>query len=156
MRAVLAFRGVGCGYSVMKEWGSIMDMPFIPSKDTYTSMHNRIEKAATATFKSISQQSRDIIAKEYEKIGVHEDDQGILDIAVSYDGTWQKRGHTSHNGAAAVIDLLTGLPIDYEVLSNYCSKCANEEETKQLILNGKQDMQSLVQRTLMDQLAPWK
>ena len=128
MRAVLAFRGVGCGYFAIKEWGSIMDMPFIPSQDTYTKMHNRMEKAATATFKSISQQSRDIIANAYEEIGVHEDEHGILDIAVSYDGTWQKRGHTSHNGAAAVIDLLTGLPIDYEVLSNYCSKCTNEDD----------------------------
>ena len=128
MRAVLAFRGVGCGYSAMKEWGSIMDMPFIPSQDTYTRMHNKLEKAAKATFKSISQQSRNIIANAHEKVGVHEDDQGILDIAVSFDGTWQKRGHTSHNGVAAVIDLLTGLPIDYEVLSNYCSKCANEED----------------------------
>ena len=94
MRAVLALRGVGCGYSAMKEWGSIMDMPFIPSQDTYTKMHKRIEKAATATFKSISQQSRDIIANAYEEVGVREDDQGILDNAVSYDGTWQKSGHT--------------------------------------------------------------
>ena len=47
----------------------------------------------------------------------------MLDIAVSYDGTWQKRGHSSHNGIGCAIELLTGLPIDNEVLSNFCLKC---------------------------------
>ena len=28
-----------------------------------------------------------------------------------------------HNGVACVVNLLTGLPIDYEVLSNFCIKC---------------------------------
>lgn len=47
----------------------------------------------------------------------------IIDIAVTYDGTWQKRGHTSHHGAFLVVDLLTGLILDYVVLSNYCQEC---------------------------------
>ena len=51
------------------------------------------------------------------------DDQGVLDIAVSYDGTGQKRGHSCHNGIGCAIELLSGLPIDYEVLSNFCLKC---------------------------------
>ena len=40
-----------------------------------------------------------------------------------HDGSWQKRGHSSHNGIGILIDLITGLPIDYEVLSNFCLKC---------------------------------
>ena len=28
-----------------------------------------------------------------------------------------------HNGLASVIDLLTGLPVDFEVLSYFCFKC---------------------------------
>ena len=56
------------------------------------------------------------------------DANGVLDVAVSFDGAWQRRGHSSHNGVASVIDLITGLPIDYEVLCNFCFKCqANEE-----------------------------
>ncbi len=54
------------------------------------------------------------------------DKDGILDIAVSYDGTWQRRGvggHSLYNGAGPVIDLLTGLPLDYEVLCNFCHQC---------------------------------
>lgn len=35
-------------------------------------------------------------------------------------GTWQKRGHKSHNGVGTVVYLDTGLCLDYEVLSNFC------------------------------------
>jgi len=124
IRAVLAFRGIGCGYSAMKDWGGIMDMPFIPSQDTYAKAQNKIEEASIKTFKSISRSTREIICNAYAEVGVCEDIGGVLDIAVSYDGSWQKRGYTSHNCVASVIDLVTGLPIDFEVLSNYCSKCS--------------------------------
>ena len=45
-------------------------------------------------------------------------------ITVSFDGTWQKRGHTSMYGVAAVIEIVTGLVIDYVVLSTYCHSCS--------------------------------
>ncbi len=60
-----------------------------------------------------------------ERLGVIPDKDGVLDIGVSYDGSWQKRGHSSHNGVETVIDLITGLPIDYQMLSNFCSQCKN-------------------------------
>ena len=41
-----------------------------------------------------------------------------------YDGTWHKRGHSSHYGVGIGIDLETGFVIDFEVLSNYCHGCA--------------------------------
>ena len=59
------------------------------------------------------------IFNAYSALGVQPDDQGILDIAVSYDGAWQRHGFSSHNGVGLVIDLLTGLPLDFEVLSNF-------------------------------------
>lgn len=42
----------------------------------------------------------------------------------AFDGTWQKRGHTSINGVAFVIDLETGLILDYIRLSKYCHLCS--------------------------------
>ncbi|KAH7954497.1 hypothetical protein HPB49_019203 [Dermacentor silvarum] len=44
-------------------------------------------------------------------------------ITVSYDGSWMTRGHTSHIGVGAVIELFTGLCLDYVVLSNFCAGC---------------------------------
>lgn len=44
-------------------------------------------------------------------------------IAVSYDGSWMTRGHSSHIGVGTVIELFTGLVLDYVVLSNFCAGC---------------------------------
>ena len=47
-----------------------------------------------------------------------------LCITVSFDGSWHNRGHTSRYGVAAVIDVLTGLVVDYVVLSKYFHACS--------------------------------
>ncbi|GFV10530.1 uncharacterized protein TNCV_2584241 [Trichonephila clavipes] len=54
-------------------------------------------------------------------------DKYIVDIGVSFDGSWLTRGHTSNIGVGCVIDLLTGFVIDYEVMSKRCGEC---EQTK--------------------------
>ena len=42
---------------------------------------------------------------------------------VSIDGTWQKRGYSSHNGVVTVISLDTQKGLDVEVLSDKCQEC---------------------------------
>ncbi|CAN8023230.1 unnamed protein product [Ixodes persulcatus] len=44
-------------------------------------------------------------------------------IAVSYDGSWMTRGHSSHIGVGTAIELFTGFVLDYVVLSNFCAAC---------------------------------
>lgn len=46
-----------------------------------------------------------------------------IDPTVSYDGSWHKRGFTSKYGVGCVIEMTTGLVIDFEVLSKYCRSC---------------------------------
>ena len=55
---------------------------------------------------------------------LRQDTDAVIDIGVSFDGTWQKRGFTSHYSVGVCIDILTGLVIDYEILSSYCHACA--------------------------------
>lgn len=50
-------------------------------------------------------------------------DDGIIDITVSFDGTWAKRGFTSLNGIVFVISAETGEVLDYHVISKQCQKC---------------------------------
>ena len=57
-------------------------------------------------------------------------------IAVSLDETWMKHGHKSMYGVACVIELNTGLVIDYHVMSKYSRGLAErgqeeEEENEQ-------------------------
>ncbi|KAK3759180.1 hypothetical protein RRG08_028140 [Elysia crispata] len=49
--------------------------------------------------------------------------------AVSYDGTWQKRGHTSKHGLGVVIEVTTGLAVDYHVMSSFCQPCSTKGVT---------------------------
>ena len=46
-----------------------------------------------------------------------------VDITVSYDGSWHKRGYTSMYKVAVVNDVYTGLVVDYVVLSKFCLAC---------------------------------
>ena len=47
----------------------------------------------------------------------------ILDIGVSVDGTWQKRGFSSLNRVVADISIDNGKVIDVEPMSRYCREC---------------------------------
>ena len=51
------------------------------------------------------------------------DNKGVLNITVSIDSSGQKRGHVSHNGVVTVMEIMTGLVVDYIALSNYCIAC---------------------------------
>ena len=46
-----------------------------------------------------------------------------IDTAVSFDGTWAKRGFTSLTGVFFAISVDTGEVLDYTVLSKACQKC---------------------------------
>ncbi|GFV05885.1 uncharacterized protein TNCV_2552521 [Trichonephila clavipes] len=68
--------------------------------------------------------ARNIVRKQHLDLNDEEKkEMGVLDITVSFDGSWQKRGYKSLYGIGVVIDLLTGLVIDYEILSKYCTEC---------------------------------
>ena len=56
------------------------------------------------------------------------DDNDILDAAVSFDGTWAKRGFTSLTGVVFAISVDNGEVLDYRVLSKQCKKCSLKKE----------------------------
>jgi hypothetical protein len=55
---------------------------------------------------------------------------GSTDIEVSGDGTWQKRGHTSLNGAVTLIGVKSGKVIDVDIMSRYCHACVHYKGVK--------------------------
>ena len=54
----------------------------------------------------------------------------MLDIAVSFDGTLAKRGHTSLVGIVFVISVDAGEVLDYHGLSKFCKNCSVWEAKK--------------------------
>lgn len=48
------------------------------------------------------------------------ENDGCKDLAVALDGTWQRRGHVSLNGAVTLTRVDTGKVLDVSVLSKHC------------------------------------
>ena len=61
------------------------------------------------------------VRREHEEI--YGESNGHLQLAVSYDGSWKTRGFHSLFGIGFVIEVLTGLVIDYVIRSKYCVEC---------------------------------
>ena len=66
--------------------------------------------------------ARELVKRLENELG-QEPEDGIYNIAVSHDATWQKRGFTSLYGAVFVISELTGQVLDYEFTSKTCPSC---------------------------------
>jgi len=85
---------------------------------TQNSYDNLFSKYSEAT-KTVAVESMKQAAVE-----VIEEQDGNHDTMVSVDGSWQRRGHSSHNGIVSTISVTTGKVLDIEVMSNYCKGCA--------------------------------
>jgi hypothetical protein len=85
------------------------------------------------TLSKVLQHYGNAVNQAYIDLGVGLDAELSRNIWVSFDGAWQKRFRGSHIGIGFIIDTLTGLAIDMEVLSTHCFGCRfapdkNEEE----------------------------
>ena len=54
----------------------------------------------------------------------------IMKCGVLVDGSWQRRGHSSHNGVVTAISVETGKCLDMAVLTNLCRSCQRWEKRK--------------------------
>ena len=122
-RAVLAAREVGIGQRELVKMLAIMNvkgsLQVLPS-------HQQTSVGQVASWP--------ITRKLYDDL--YGPCDGQRDITVSFDGIWHIKGHSSSVGACFVIDTLSGLVLDYVVLSKYCAerqlvgdKLTGEEKT---------------------------
>ena len=87
--------------------------------------YSQLPVVARSSSSSISPSSdADQVPTEYPPVG----EDGIFNLTVSYDGSWQTRGHTSNVGVVAVIEADTGIVIDTHAMSNFCQECADTGE----------------------------
>ena len=74
---------------------------------------------------AISSKAASIVRKKHiRQYHLVVSDNDIIDISVSFYGSWLTRGHKSLIGIGSVIDVLTGLDIDGYVCSLYCHICS--------------------------------
>ncbi|GFO03883.1 hypothetical protein PoB_003038800 [Plakobranchus ocellatus] len=112
-KMVLSFLEAGVGFAGLQTLCETMGMVGI-SQATYKDHLSDIHKATESA-------KKELMDKAESKIrAVHNTPTGDMDLTVSFDGSWQKRGHTSKHGIAAVIEATTGLIIDYHVMATLC------------------------------------
>lgn len=86
------------------------------------------------------------IVKEEDPANIEKTADGhiIANVAVTIDGTWQRRGHSSKNGVVFILSVRTGEVLDYVAKTKYCQECIyHEKEDK----NSKSYQDWLVNHT---------
>ena len=116
MRAVYAMRTVGLDHTGLDKICCMMNL----SKTIMTVKNfNRISDTLSDVAKHVAETSMNhaVVLKRISNVDV-------LDIGVSVDGTWQRRGFCSLNGVVAALSVANGKVIDVERMSRYCRGCA--------------------------------
>ena len=131
VRSVLA--SISIGHAELERFCGIMGLPPPVSKRAYNEHLKKIRNVAVDTTYNVmidaANRLRDIIEEE-EPSKVYTDEGGrkIVDVAVTVDGTWQKRGHTSRIGVVFVMAVRTGEVLDYVIKSLSCHECRCHEK----------------------------
>lgn len=123
LRVTQAFQHIGKGYSAVEKFCMIMDLPVYSSK-TFRNCLAEVHEANKSAYKVIMAGIHTKIKDAYCG-DASQQLKDITEIAVSFDGTWMTRGHSSLIGVGCVIDILTGFAVDFEVMSKICRCCKN-------------------------------
>ena len=118
----------GNGLASLQKICSIMNLPSPVTSRAYNESLKEIESIT----KEVGDLSLQMAAKNLKKFVVETDhnfanadiEKDEFSVAVSVDGTWQKRyGYSSLHGVIFVIAMDTGEVLDYEVKSKVCFEC---------------------------------
>ena len=87
--------------------------------------YNKLSNKITKSIKIVAEISMKSAATEFAN-----KDGNVTVVAVSVDGTWQKRGLSSLNVVVAAISAETGKVVDCEVMACYCKACKLNKQMK--------------------------
>ncbi|KAL8594962.1 hypothetical protein ACOMHN_038759 [Nucella lapillus] len=114
----------GIGYTQLCRFFGMVNIPAPMHQKTWNHYQKTYHQGACRAASTHLQEAADHVRTICAEMNLAEPSaDGSLDISVSFDGSWHRRGRQSHNGIATVIDIFSGLILDYVVLSNYCQAC---------------------------------
>ena len=110
-----------------------MELPPPVSKKAYNQHMKQIEKIAVENAETLmceaAERLRNLVSNENSDDMVDIDGHSVAKVAVTIDGTWQKRGHSSKIGVIFAVSVRTGEILDYEVKSLLCKECAARDNS---------------------------
>ena len=123
-RVVIAFCEIGKGHRAVETLFGYMNYVPPMAYATFSDMN----KELAACYSTVADNS---MLQAVREINGDNSDDLICNIAVSCDGTWQKRGYSSLDGVVSVINVETGKVIDYRVLPKKCAQCTSRESRRE-------------------------
>ncbi|XP_075722123.1 uncharacterized protein LOC142765273 [Rhipicephalus microplus] len=120
VRAIMATKQIGKGHTALNDFWAAMNVSHRGlHHKTFQKHLKKFREPQTQCIENFYAESASAVKATYNEM----DQYFSRDITVCYDGTWHKRGHTSHIGVGAIIEYHTGLILDAVVLSNQCLGC---------------------------------
>ncbi|GFS19164.1 hypothetical protein ElyMa_005025100 [Elysia marginata] len=115
----------GMGPYCLNNFCEALEMPSIHQK-TFNTIAKRLYSQNQRMSDEIFSKAASMVHIRFYSLDVTEED--VIDISVSYDGSWLTQGHKSLIEIGCVIDVVTGLVIDGHVCSLHCHTCAQSGE----------------------------
>ena len=116
-----AVNSIGLGHAALQNICIGLNINCIPFESFYDELKNLWTEAIELEEKVLTN-ARNAVREAYAIISPDDSNNSILDIAGSYDGTWLTCN--SSYGIGIIVDALTGLVVDFEICSKYCSQCS--------------------------------
>ena len=113
----------GLGASMLNNFCENMDLQGLHHKTFHQKAYDLYKQLDQLEQHVLSQTVQFVCKVHAEHFGISLSDDDVLDISMSFDGTWLTRGHDSHIGVGCVVDLLTGMCVDAYVMCIYCQIC---------------------------------
>ena len=115
-------RACGQGYAGLKKFSSLLNFPMSMTANNY----DKIVKKVLRATKSVAEVTME---DAFGDLHAAEDAKtiGIVNTAVSCDGSWHRRGHSSLDGVVTVISMKNGKASDVGGMSRVCKGCTLNE-----------------------------
>lgn len=125
-KSVFGARLMGKGRAGLEIMSAVLDLP-PPVTDNSYSDHNVHICGVLRKHAEAEQLAAVGRLRHMHKAGPND----IVDVEVTFDGTWSKRGFTAPYGVCVVISWLTGEVLDTELMSKYCVQCSLYQGAKE-------------------------
>lgn len=127
-RATYIMGELGHGQAAMADFCSVFNMPPPVASGNWSLHNNAIRKTSTTILReeciAAGKRLRENIMKDDSSI----DKDQVLDIPVSFDGTWHHSGFSSTHGLGVVMSVDSGEVLDAVVLSKDCVECTRMQK----------------------------
>ena len=124
-RIASSMRACGQGYAGLEKFSSLMNFPMPMTANNYDKIVKKLLPATTSVAAVTMQDT-------YDDLHAAEDAEttSSINTAVSWVGSWHRRGHASLNDVVTVISMKNGNVLDVEAMSRVCKRCTLNEELR--------------------------